>query len=105
MAARLGRDTMRVRIPHRRPIKNNMQDPELNRYIDIIDNHLKDALSISLQIQEYVMKLEGDSDLFRKVAFYLTPYLNHWIQGAQAGSIKDLKETLERRTTENIEKK
>ena len=80
-----------------------MVDPALKNYVDNIESHLQHALAVANAMQQHVMDTEGDSDLHRKLCMYLTPNLNHWIVGAQAGNIKDLKETLARRlaTQEN----
>jgi hypothetical protein len=74
-----------------------MDNEKLKNYRDNIENHLGIALNIAQQMQTEVQQTEGDSDLFRKLSMYLTPNLNHWINGAQAGNMKDLKETLTRR--------
>lgn len=63
--------------------------PELN----LIRSYLEDAHRIATQWQEAVYAAEGDSALYRKISAYLTPNLQHWITGAQAGNIKDLTET------------
>jgi len=74
------------------------QTPEkLKEYKDAIDMHLQAAFRAAAEMQAVVSESEGDSDLFRKLAFYLTPNLNHWINGAQAGSMKDLGELLSKR--------
>lgn len=72
----------------------------VKNYVDNIDNALNSALSNAQMLQNYIQETEGDSDLYRKLAFYLTPNLNHWVTGAQAGNIKDLNETLARRLAE-----
>lgn len=69
-----------------------MQD-DLNQ----IHNNLFIALQKAQALQAKVFEEEGDSDLHRKFANYLVPNLNHWLSGAQAGSLKDLQETLTRR--------
>jgi hypothetical protein len=65
--------------------------------LEQIRQHLEIALAIAQRWQVEVQNTEGDSDLFRKLAFYLTPSLAHWINGAQAGGMKDLEETFARR--------
>lgn len=77
-----------------------MIDPTLKNYIDNIEDHLKTAAAIAQQMQVYVQGAEGDSDLYRKLAFYLVPNTAHWLEGKQTGSIADLKETLARRLAE-----
>lgn len=63
------------------------------------------AFAISQKWQAEVQSTEGDSDLYRKLAFYLTPNLNHWINGMQAGNMKDLDELFKRRLDEANKKK
>lgn len=70
---------------------------ETKDYVDNIESHLQAALSVALAMQKHVEETEGDSDLYRKLAFYLSPNLNHWLSGAQAGNIRDLRELLQRR--------
>jgi len=70
----------------------------LKIYVDCLQDHLNSALMSAKAMQAEVQKTEGDSDLFRKVSMYLTPNLDHWINGLQAGNIKDLKMVLEERT-------
>jgi len=82
-----------------------MQDQLLKVSIEEIENHLQSALAIAQSMQKHVESIEGDTDLYRKFAFYLTPSLNHWLVGVQAGNIKDLKETLARRVAKPEEKK
>ena len=77
-------------------------DQTLKNYIDNIEDHLKTAAAVAQQMQLYVQGAEGDSDLYRKLAFYLVPSTVHWIEGKQAGSIADLKETLARRLAEPV---
>jgi hypothetical protein len=77
-----------------------MSDILIKNYIGDIQDHLKSALALSQQLQSRVQEVEGDSDLYRKLAYYLTPSLNHWIEGLQAGNIKDLNELLDRREKE-----
>ena len=74
-----------------------MIDPTLHNYIENIEDHLKTAAAIAQHMRDHVFQTEGDTDLFRKLSYYTVPSLNHWIDGAQAGSIKDMKETLARR--------
>lgn len=74
-------------------IRNDMSDATKN-YIDYIEDHLKAAFDNAQMLEKYLEETEGDSDLFRKVSFYLVPSLNHWLVGAQAGNIKDLRDAL-----------
>ena len=67
--------------------------PELN----LIKSYLEDAHRLAAQWQEAVYVAEGDSALYRKISAYLTPNLQHWISGAQAGNVKDLEETLKQK--------
>lgn len=76
-------------------------DQTLKNYIDNIEDHLKTASAVAQQMQMYVQSVEGDSDLYRKIAFYLVPNTVQWVEGKQAGSIADLKETLVRRLAES----
>ena len=66
-------------------LKNNVKD---------LRNYLESAFYLAQKMQIDIKEKEGDSDLFRKFAFYLTPNLNHWINGLQAGNIKDLEITI-----------
>jgi hypothetical protein len=75
---------------------DNTQE-QLKNYTDHIASHLETALQLAVQMQQLTMDSEGDSDLYRKLAFYLTPNLNHWVSGSQAGNIKDLRELFARR--------
>lgn len=68
--------------------------------INKIDKGLQDALNSAIALQQKVFETEGDSDLFRKLSCYLVPNLQRWVSGAQAGGVKDLNETLERRSRE-----
>lgn len=77
------------------PVSNE----RLKQYIDGLEDHLRYCLSATQQIQSEVQAAEGDSDLLRKFSFYLTPNLNHWINGEQAGNVKDLRSVLASRTT------
>lgn len=65
-----------------------------------IEKGLQEALGSAIMLQQKVFDTEGDSDLFRKLSCYLVPNLQRWVDGAQAGGIKDLNETLERRARE-----
>ena len=77
----------------------------LKTHITNIQNHLEYALDVAKRLQDEVQASEGDSELFRKISFYLTPSLNHWINGAQSGSIKDLELLLKGRDTTTADKK
>ena len=77
-----------------------MIDPTLQNYVDNIESHLKAAAAVAQQMQAYVERTEGDSDVFRKLTFYLVPNTLHWLEGKQAGSIVDIKEALNRRLAE-----
>ena len=70
---------------------------KLKEYKDSIDAHLQNAFRAAAEMQALVSESEGDSDLFRKLAFYLTPNLNHWINGGQAGGMKDIDALLSKR--------
>ncbi len=70
---------------------------KLKEYKDSIDTHLQNAFRAAAEMQALVSESEGDSDLFRKLAFYLTPNLNHWINGGQAGGMKDIDALLSER--------
>ena len=74
-----------------------MSNENLKTLVNEIESHLSTALSLSQQMQEKVHASEADSDLFRKLSFYLTPSLDHWINGEQAGGMKDLKSLLDKR--------
>jgi len=69
-------------------------------YINQIDDALTMALVHSQHLQKHLLETEGDSDLHRKVSAYLTPNMQHWLAGRQAGNIVDLKETMARRLVE-----
>jgi len=73
------------------------EDDITRNFIDHIENSLNVALANAVNLQQSVHNAEGDSDLYRKLAFYLVPNLSHWINGSQAGSIKDLRDLLEKR--------
>lgn len=70
---------------------------QLKNYTDNIAHHLNVALQCALHMQGLVASTEGDSDLHRKLAYYLIPNLNQWINGVQAGNVRDLHELLARR--------
>lgn len=76
----------------------NIDNDRLKTYIDNIDSALRSALTLSQQLQSEIQTTEGDTDLFRKLAMYLTPNMNHWIDGLQAGNVRDLRLVLEQRT-------
>jgi len=65
--------------------------------LNLIKSYLEDAHRIAAKWQQDVYAVEGDSVLYRKLSTYLTPNLQHWISGAQAGNIKDLEETLKQK--------
>jgi len=73
------------------------EDDVIKKFIEDIDVALNTALVNAQHLQQSVQKTEGDSELYRKLAFYLVPNLNHWVSGAQAGSVKDLKDLMARR--------
>ena len=75
-------------------IDNNI----LKNSIEDIQQHLNDALNKANELQTLTQNVEGDSDLFRKLSSYLTPNLNHWVNGLKAGNMKDLNEVLKQRT-------
>ena len=77
----------------------------IKNHITNIQNHLEYALDIARRMQDEVQTSEGDSELFRKISYYLTPNLNHWINGVQSGSIKDLEVLLKSRDTPIADKK
>lgn len=77
----------------------------LKAHITNIQNHLEYALDVAKRMQDEVQTSEGDSELFRKISYYLTPNLNHWINGSQSGSIKDLEVLLKSRDTPIADKK
>lgn len=66
-------------------------------HVDAIKANLEKAYESAVALQTFVQTTEGDSDLYRKLAFYLTPNLAHWLEGAQAGNMKDLNDTLNKR--------
>ena len=65
--------------------------------LEKINGHLQSALTSAQAWETKLQSEELDSDLHRKLSFYLIPSLNHWITGAQAGSMKDLEELFKRR--------
>lgn len=65
--------------------------------INEINSNLLLALQRAQVLQAKIFAEEGDSELHRKLSSYLVPNLTHWLTGAQAGSIKDLTTTVERR--------
>jgi len=77
----------------------------LKAHITNIQNHLEYALDVAKRMQDEVQTSEGDSELFRKISYYLAPNLNHWINGAQSGSIKDLESLLKSRDNPTPDKK
>jgi hypothetical protein len=78
-----------------------MQDNGIMKnHKDNIHSHLEIAFNLAQQMQVEVQNQEGDSDLYRKLACYLVPGLNHWINGPQAGNMKDLDELFKRRVDE-----
>jgi hypothetical protein len=82
-----------------------MNNETLKNYIDNIESHLSCIVEIAKNMQDDVMAAEGESDLHRKLTSYLVPNMNHWLNGAQAGGIKDLKELLaQRNKSENVKK-
>ncbi len=69
--------------------------------VDLYDGYLKDIKESLLKaqasahaMQTMLQTTEGDTDLFRKLAYYMTPNLHHWLNGLQAGGIKDIEATL-----------
>jgi hypothetical protein len=73
--------------------------------VETIRDHLTVALQLATNLITKVHAEEGDSDLHRKLSFYLAPSLDHWITGTQAGNMKDLFDTLTRREVEETKKK
>jgi hypothetical protein len=69
----------------------------IKNYVGHINDGLEKALANALHLQQHVHATEGDSDLYRKLAFYLTPSLQHWLSGPQGGSMKDLNDLLDKR--------
>jgi hypothetical protein len=74
-----------------------VDNEKLKIYITELEKHLHSAFNVTRMMQIEVQNTEGDSDLHRKFAMYLTPNLDHWINGLQAGNVKDLKAVLEER--------
>lgn len=79
-----------------------MSDPKhtseaIQNYLDHYEYHLNVALQNVQHMMQAVLASEGDSDVHRKLQMYTVPNLTHWISGAQAGNVKDLKETFARR--------
>lgn len=92
---------MHVRVVCARPRESMITSQQLiQKYVNDIEEYLTIALVNASNLQSLIHETEGDSDLHRKLQMYLVPNLNHWIYGAQAGNIKDLKETLARRLVE-----
>ena len=85
---------MQVQVLSHPPYKKVNMSTELN----LIKSYLEDAHRIAAKWQQDVYAVEGDSALFRKLSAYLTPNLQHWISGAQAGNVKDLEETLSKKS-------
>lgn len=52
--------------------------------------------NLSITLQNEVQLSEGEGELFRKLAFYLTPGIHNLINGNIAGSMKDLDSYLSR---------
>ena len=69
----------------------------IDNLLSHFEYHFKTALTMAEEMKKCVMDVEGDSDIHRKLQMYTIPNLTHWLNGAQAGNIKDLKETLARR--------
>jgi len=70
---------------------------KMQEKVDRISNNLFLALQQAKALQAEVFEAEGDSDLNRKLTSYLIPNLVHWLEGSQAGGVKDLNDTLEKR--------
>lgn len=64
--------------------------------LELIEENLKSALNTALMWQQRIMATDGDTDLNRKLSSYLIPNLNHWLNGIQAGNIKDLEDYFKR---------
>ena len=69
----------------------------MSQELNLIKSYLEDAHRIAAKWQQDEYAAHGDSALFRKLNAYLTPNLQHWLTGAQAGNIKDLEETLKQK--------
>ena len=77
-----------------------MEEVPYRTYVNEISAALETTLRLAEEARDDVQRREGDSDLYRKLAFYLVPSLHHWINGMQAGNMKDLRELLVRREKE-----
>jgi hypothetical protein len=80
------------------PTSSSNKKVDMNNELALIRSYLEDAHRIAAKWQQDVYAVEGDSALYRKLNAYLTPNLQHWITGAQAGNIKDLEETLSKKS-------
>lgn len=83
----------------------NIDNKELEEFIKDIDSHISHVYAKSRTMQDLVQQAEGDSDLYRKLSFYLTPSMHHWLEGLQAGNIRDLQELLNSRSGSGSKKK
>lgn len=92
-------DARSSRVCETRKVKMSDTQEVLKNFTDNIASHLETALQLSLQMQQLTMDSEGQSDLYRKLAYYLIPNLVQWVSGSQAGNVKDLRELLARRDT------
>jgi hypothetical protein len=63
---------------------------------DIRDRLQSVKISAEL-LKDDVNKAEGDSDLYRKLSMYFIPNLAHWLDGLQAGNVRDIENTIEER--------
>lgn len=98
-------DARSSRVSETRKVKMNQQVHDaLKNYRDNIEYHLQTALTLAQDMQTVTFTAEGDSDLNRYLACYLVPGMNHWLTGAQAGNMKNLKELFERREKEEVAK-
>jgi len=86
-------------------MENSEYNQTLLKNVQEMKTHMQSALQIALFLQKDIEAAEGDSDLHRKFAFYLSPNLNHWISGLQAGNMKDLEDTLNERINPKVEDK
>lgn len=68
--------------------------------IEVIEHLLREAHTHAQILSQDVHREEGDSDLARMLDLYLTPNLQWWITGNQAGNIKYLNDMLDRRDKE-----
>ena len=75
----------------------NNTTEELKRYRSDMVSHLQMTLNLAQNMAALTLDKEGDSDLHRKLEFYLIPALNHWLVGSQAGNMKDLDDLFTRR--------